>query len=145
MEQYGIHTATSRSGYGTSPPLLEVERRAAKLLGAEDAIYLVSGYAGNTAVAAALAGTVDRVLVDEHAHDSLAESARGLGASVPAPIAFRHRDVEHLGELIRQSAAAGTRPLVLTDGIFAVSGHIAPLTRVSGIAGRHRRRRAAGR
>ena len=127
LEQYGIHTATSRSGYGTSPPVREVERRAAELLGAEDAIYLVSGYAGNTAVAAALAGTVDCVLVDEHAHDSLAEAARALGASVPAPILFRHRDVEHLAAFARQIAAAGKRPLVLTDGIFAVSGHIAPL------------------
>jgi 7-keto-8-aminopelargonate synthetase-like enzyme len=127
LERYGIHTATSRSGYGSSPPLCEVERRAAELLDTEEAIYLVSGYAGNTVVAAALAGTVDCVFVDEHAHDSLVESARALGASVRTPSVFRHRDVEHLGELVRQSAADRKRPLVLTDGIFAVSGHVAPL------------------
>ncbi|MEX2112432.1 MAG: pyridoxal phosphate-dependent aminotransferase family protein [Pirellulales bacterium] len=127
LARYGIHTATSRSGYGTCPPVREVERRAAELLGVEDAVYLVSGYAGNTVVTAALAGTIDCALIDEHAHESLYEAVRNLASPAQPPVVFRHRDVEHLGELLAQRASAGQRPLVLTDGLFAVSGHLAPL------------------
>src|SRR5689334_2349994 len=43
IAQYGVHTATSRNGYGTSPPVREVEQRAARWLGRERALYLVSG------------------------------------------------------------------------------------------------------
>ena len=35
LARFGIHTATSRSGYGTSPPVREVEERSARLLGTE--------------------------------------------------------------------------------------------------------------
>src|SRR6185369_8304434 len=52
VQQHGIHTATSRTGFGTCPPVAEVERRAAEFLGVESAAYLVSGYAGNFAVSA---------------------------------------------------------------------------------------------
>ena len=33
IDRYGIHTATSRGGFGTSPPVREVEQRAARFLG----------------------------------------------------------------------------------------------------------------
>jgi 7-keto-8-aminopelargonate synthetase-like enzyme len=127
VRQYGIHTATSRSGYGTSPPVREVEQRAAAFLGAEDAAYLVSGYATNSAVAAALAGHFDCVLMDEHAHDSLQESCGYLGTLAEPPLQFRHCDVDHLRSLLERASAAGRRALVLTDGVYAASGDVAPL------------------
>src|SRR5690606_34156870 len=40
---------------------------------------------------------------------------------------FRHRDAGHLGELLTQHAAPPATPLVLTDGVFAISGSIAPV------------------
>src|SRR5262245_20179680 len=77
-EKYGIHSATSRAGFGTLAPVAEVERRAAELLGTDEAVYLPSGYAGNAAVAAALSGSADLVFYDEHAHDSLRDAMRWL-------------------------------------------------------------------
>ena len=86
LEKYGIHTATSRGGFGTSPPVREVESRAARFLACDEALYLVSGYAGNAAVAAALAEITDIALVDEHAHDSLREAATFLTRLQRPPI-----------------------------------------------------------
>lgn len=125
--RYGVHTATSRSGFGTSPPVAEVERRAAEFLETDAALYLVSGYAGNSALAAALAADVDLALVDESAHDSMREAARLLDRLERPPIAFRHRDAQHVAELLAKHAAPARRVLVMTDGVFAVSGRIAPL------------------
>jgi len=126
-ETYGIHTATTRSGYGNSPPVLEVERRAAEFLAADDACYLVSGYAVNFALAAALNGQVDLVLVDESAHDCLREAIRYLDAQKHPPLAFRNCNPNHLAELLRSQHRAGWRALVMTDGVFAASGRLAPL------------------
>ena len=127
VERYGIHTATTRNGFGTSPPVVEVEQRAARFLGAEGAIYLATGYAGNFAICAALADQADFVFYDGSAHDCVREAARSFDQLKSPPQAFRHRDAAHLGELLAAYVSAGQRPLVMTDGLFPVSGQLAPL------------------
>ncbi|MEX0677270.1 MAG: aminotransferase class I/II-fold pyridoxal phosphate-dependent enzyme [Pirellulales bacterium] len=125
--QFGVHTATSRSGFGTCPPVLEVERRAAELLSTEAACYLVSGYAGNFAVCAAISEHVDLALLDESAHDCLREAMRWLDGLKGGPLYFRHRDAGHVAELLAANLEPGWRALVMTDGVFPTSGHLAPL------------------
>ncbi len=126
-EQYGIHTATSRTVYGTAPPHEEVERRAAEFLGAEAGLYLVTGYAVNFAIAATISPLVDVVLMDELAHDCLREAARWLENLKMPPIKFRHRDAIHVAEILREHCRPGWRPLLMTDGLFAVNGSLSPL------------------
>jgi 7-keto-8-aminopelargonate synthetase-like enzyme len=128
IDCYGVHTATTRSGFGTSPPVREVERRAAQFFGSEAALYLVSGYAGNFGIAAALAPEVDVVLVDELAHDCLRESIRWLDHLQRPAITFRHRDVNHVRALLEAEFSPCQRPLLMTDGIFPVSGNLAPVS-----------------
>ncbi len=82
LRRYGTHTATSRSGFGTSPLTLEVERRAAEFFDLDEAFYFASGYAGNHVLIQALAERVDLVLADESAHFCLAEATRLLGQPV---------------------------------------------------------------
>ena len=113
--------------FGTSPPVAEVERRAAQFLGAEEALYLISGYAVNFAIAAAISPAVDLALIDEAAHDCLRESTRWLESLKRPPLVFRHRDAAHLDELLGENLQRGWRPLVMTDGLFPVSGQLAPL------------------
>jgi 8-amino-7-oxononanoate synthase len=127
VETYGVHTATSRNGYGTAPPHDEVERRAAEFLGAEAALYLVTGYAVNFAIAAALSPVVDFVVMDETAHDCLREAARWLENLKAPPVKFRHRDAGHAAEMLREHCRPGWRPLLMSDGLFPMSGSLSPL------------------
>lgn len=127
VETYGVHTATSRNGYGTAPPHDEVERRAAEFLGAEAALYLVTGYAVNFAIAAALSPVVDFVVMDETAHDCLREAARWCEHLKAPPVKFRHRDVGHAAEMLKQHCRPGWRTLLMADGLFPMSGSISPL------------------
>ena len=136
-EKYGVHTATTRSGFGTCPPVREVEARAAQWFGSEGALYLVSGYAVNFAVAAALSSAVDLVLVDEIAHDCLREATRWLERLRRPPLVFRHRDAAHVRALLQTQLPRGGRPLLLTDGIFPVSGRLAPLADYLSILGHY--------
>ena len=128
LSAYGIHTCTGRNGFGTCPPVAEVEQRTADFLQADEASYLVSGYASNFAVLATLSPHVELVFADEHAHDSLREAIGCLERLERPPFAFRHGDPNHLAEQLRQHVRPGQRPLVLTDGVFAVSGDLAPVT-----------------
>jgi 7-keto-8-aminopelargonate synthetase-like enzyme len=134
VRRYGLHTATSRSGFGTSPPTLEVERRAAEFFGREAAFYFVSGYVGNHIVIQALAGRFETLFADEAAHYSLEEASRLSGRPI---VRFRHADPDDLERLLRLHCGPEGRPLVLTDGIFAASGDIAPLDQYIKILGRY--------
>src|SRR5262245_28491450 len=59
LREFGVHTATTRARFGTSPPVLAVEELAARYFGTEDAFYFGSGYAANHIMVAALAPVAD--------------------------------------------------------------------------------------
>ncbi len=123
-EKYGIGSANSRTAFGNTPPVLEVERRAAEFFGLDDAFYFMSGYVGNHILILALADTFDAVFVDELSHYCVLEAAQLSGKPV---FRFRHRDPEDLRAKLQASLEPAQRPMVITDGVFAARGSIAPL------------------
>lgn len=138
--QYGLGSATSRGGFGDTPPVVEVERRAARFLGTEDAFYFAGGYAGPWLVVSGLEGSsrvrethhwsgafhapYEAVFVDECSHYAVRDAAHRAGAPV---FPFPHRDVAALADALRRHLRPGARPLVMTDGVFAALGTIAPV------------------
>ena len=120
LRRFGVHTATSRSRYGTNPPVLEVERRAAEFFGAEDAFYFSSGYMANHIMVTALAPGADCVLVDENAHYCVREAAQLAGLPT---FQFKHGSA---ADLARQ-ANGRKRILVLSDAVGPASGELAPV------------------
>src|SRR4051794_21462961 len=79
MRRYGMGSATTRAGFGNSPPVLEVERLAASFFGCEAAFYFGSGYAGPSVLAKMVEADVDAVFVDEASHYSVGDAARLIG------------------------------------------------------------------
>ncbi len=124
MGRYGLASATSRSGLGTTPPLLDAEAQASAFFQTPAAFYFASGYAGNQILVRTLEGTFDAVFVDEHSHYSVFDAARQTGLPL---IPFRHRNAESLAAALKSRLRPEERPLVMTDGVFSVLGHIAPL------------------
>ena len=124
VQEFGIGSATSRTGFGNTPPVLEVERRCAEFFGTDDAFYFASGYMGNSILVQMLRGDFDAVLVDELSHYCVFEAARLAGSSL---VPFRHRDAEDLGAKLKAKLEPGGRPLVMSDGVFAARGTIAPV------------------
>ena len=123
-KKYGLGTATSRAGYGSAPPIVEVEELSARFWDCADAFYFASGYLGNHVVLSALAATADVVLLDEYSHFSIQDACRFFDLPVHH---FAHRDAQALREVLRDHVPAGQVPLVMSDGVFAARAAIAPV------------------
>ena len=126
LERYGINSAESRTTTGNHPLYLELEAEAAEFLGTESAATFSAGYMSTSLLLQAVAPDFTKSLVDEMAHSSVVEAAVGSGFEI---IRYRHRDPEDLHKQLHEPDAAGYRPIILTDGVFASSGAIGPLER----------------
>jgi 8-amino-7-oxononanoate synthase len=122
--RYGLHSATSRTGFGNTAPILLLERRAAEFFGCEASFYFSAGYAGNNILLCAIESDFDAIFLDEHSHFSAIEAIAQSGL---ATFRFRHRDVADLSAALRKHLRPGQRPLVISDGVFSVLGTIAPV------------------
>lgn len=121
--RYGMGSATSRGGFGDTPPVLDVEAQAARWFAADAAFYYASGYLGNQILTTAAAEGFEAVFIDECAHYCVFEAARLSGRPV---VSFRHCDFEALREALQGHLPPAGRALVASDGVFAALGHVAP-------------------
>jgi 8-amino-7-oxononanoate synthase len=124
LQQYGLSTATSRGGYGEHPVYEQLEQAAARFFEAERALYFVSGYLGNTILVQGLQGDYEQIFVDQDSHFSVWDGVRTAGIPITP---FRHQDAEDLASCCRAKLRPGERPLVISDGVFPVSGEVAPV------------------
>ena len=92
-KQYGLGSATSRTGFGNTPPVLDVERQAARFFGSQAAIYFASGFVGVEILISFLRPWCDSIFVDECSHYAVREAARHSGLPVRT---FGHCDVDAL-------------------------------------------------
>ncbi len=123
LMRYGLSTATSRGGYGEHPVFDALEGAAKAFFGTERAMYLPSGYLGAAILVQGLQDQYEVVFIDRQAHFSVWDAARGTGKPVQA---FEHCSPESLAAACRERLQVGQRPLVLSDGVFPISGEITP-------------------
>ena len=124
--KYGIGSATSRAITGTTPLLLEIEKKAAGLFDTEDAAYLPSGYLSNIAGLKALdeMDAFDIIFIDEGSHYCNIEGAEVTGKPV---VKFKNRNVGELRLKIEKNLKPDKRPLIASDGLFPIWAKPAPL------------------
>jgi len=133
VETLGAGFASTRAAVGTSTLHLELERALAKLLGTEDALVCASGHHAATGLFEALLGDRDYVFCDEMARPSLAD---GIRLSRARAYAYRNGDLEHLEDRLKRSRAARFR-VIVTDGVFPLTGRIADLAAIYALAERY--------
>ena len=124
LERYGFATATSRGGLGEHPVYDEMEQQARFFFAAEKVLSFPSGYQGISILTQALNKQFDHIFIDSSAHFSLWDAAQGTNKIITP---FPHLQPGRLSEMIQRELLQGERPLVLSDGVFPISGEIAPL------------------
>ena len=123
MQRYGFGSGASRLVSGTGPLHQALEDKIAHFKGTEAALLFNSGYAANTGIIPAIAGTGDMILSDALNHASIIDGCRLSKAEVRI---YRHKDVGHVEMLLKKSLNA-RRKVIVTDGVFSMDGDIAPL------------------
>ena len=123
LAKHGLNVAASRLTTGNHEIYLELEKSVARFFGAETALLLPDSYLAPMAVVQVLAGEFTHILIDEFAHGSLRDAAQLTRCPIKY---FKHRDPADLAKCVAQ-AGEKSRPLVLTDGMFAHDGSVAPL------------------
>jgi len=131
IERYGTGAGASRLVTGDHPLYDDLERRLARLNGADAACVFGSGYLANAGVIPSLVSRGDLILVDELAHASLWTGARLARAET---ISFRHNDLGHLRELVKAHRPQYPHVLIVTEGIFSMDGDRAPLSDLANLA-----------
>ena len=124
LEQYGLSTATSLGGYGNHPLYEELEKQACTFFNCERLLYFATGYLGASILVQADLHSSDHFFIDDSAHFSLWDAA----ALSNRPITpFSHCNPSSLENNLKNNLYPGERPILLTDGLFPISGEIAPL------------------
>jgi 8-amino-7-oxononanoate synthase len=125
IKEFGFGSGASRLLGGGSILHKDLEDKMAEFKGTEAALIFNTGYAANTGMIPALAGDGDIILSDELNHASIIDGCRLSRAKT---VVYKHRDVEHLYELMRKEG--GKRTIVITDTVFSMDGDIAPLKEI---------------
>ena len=126
------HEALSRFGAGSGAARLmsgdlavhhELEEAVARLKGKEAALTFGSGYMANTGIIPALVGRHDLIFSDRLNHASIHDGCRLSGGRV---IRFRHNDLNHLEELLKEKRGT-TTALIVVESIYSMDGDRCPL------------------
>jgi 8-amino-7-oxononanoate synthase len=132
VRSYGAGSTGSRLVTGTTELHQQLERALARFVGTETALVFSSGYAANLGGVTALSGPGSLVVSDAGNHASLVDACRLSRARVV---------VVPTGDLAAvERALAGraeSRALVVTDGVFSVSGSRAPVGALHALARQH--------
>ena len=121
---YGLGSSTSRKGCGDNPALLEVETRAAQFFEKEAALYYASGYMGNLILLQGLSEEYDCIFTDSSSHYSVLDAASAADKPV---FQFAHLEADDLKKQLTEHVKPNQRPLVISDGVFPISGTVSPI------------------
>ena len=132
LDERGFGMASVRFICGTQDLHVELEERVSAFLGTEATILFSSCFDANGAVFEPLFGEQDAIVSDELNHASLID---GIRLSKAARYRYRNADMADLRAQLEAAREAGTRRIVVvTDGVFSMDGHLAPLDRVCDLA-----------
>jgi glycine C-acetyltransferase len=128
---YGVGSGAVRTIAGTMRIHMELEERIARFKNVEACVVFQSGFAANAGTVSAILGKEDFILSDELNHASIIDGARLSRAKIKV---FRHKDVAHCEELLKEVAGEPGHKLVITDGVFSMDGDIGPVDKLAALA-----------
>ena len=120
----GVGSGAVRTIAGTMKIHMELEEKIARFKNVEACVVFQSGFTANAGTVSSILGKEDFILSDELNHASIIDGARLSRAKVKV---FRHKDVAHCEELLKELASEPGHKLVITDGVFSMDGDIGPV------------------
>ena len=133
VRKLGTGCSGSRFLNGTLALHVQLERELAEFVGKEEAITFSTGFQSNLAIISAIAGPSDYILCDRENHASIYDGCKLSGAKTSV---YRHANMDMLESKLR-AIPEGAGKLIVTDGVFSMSGDIARLPDIVELAERY--------
>lgn len=128
--EYGVSSTSSRWALGWTRLHEELEQEIKDWMGAGDACIIPAAYLGGAVYYGRMATLGYRVVFcDEMVHSNQFMGMRAAGLEIRA---FRHLDAGHLRQLA--DGYSGPPAIVATDGVYGISGEVAPLAEMAAVA-----------
>ncbi|MBN2268911.1 MAG: pyridoxal phosphate-dependent aminotransferase family protein [Acholeplasmataceae bacterium] len=128
--KYGTGVSGSRFLNGTLNLHKQFEAELAEFLNKEDCTIFSTGFQSNLGIISAVAGRNDIIFSDKENHASIYDGTRLSYAEV---VRFEHSDMNDLEEKLAK-ASENKGKLIITDGVFSMSGEIAKLPEIVALA-----------
>jgi 8-amino-7-oxononanoate synthase len=128
----GTSMSGSRLQNGSTPEHDALEAKLATFLGRADALVFTTGYQANIGLISAVMGEGTVLLVDDECHASVYD---GAGVSRCRVVGFRHNDATDLAR--RLDSCADQPAMVMVDGVYSMSGDLAPLDELRAVCDRY--------
>ena len=130
LERWGFGLSSVRFICGTQEIHKELERRLSDFLGTEDTILFSSCFDANAGVFEPLFDEQCAIISDELNHASIID---GIRLSKAQRFRYTHMNIDELQKCLENSAQAKYR-IIVSDGVFSMDGHIAPLPQICELA-----------
>jgi 8-amino-7-oxononanoate synthase len=135
VKKWGTGATASRLMCGNLSLYQELEAELAQMTGKEEALVFGSGFLTNVGIISSLASKEDVIFADKLNHASLID---GMLLSRARWHRYRHRDMNHLEDLLKKTDGAGRgRRFIVTDSIFSMDGDLAPLVELALLADKY--------
>ena len=130
-KKYGVGSGAVRTVSGTMSIHMELEEKIARFKNTEACVVFQSGFAANAGTVSAILGKDDFIISDELNHASIIDGARLSKAKI---LVFRHKDIAHAEERLKEVEGQPGHKLIITDGVFSMDGDIGPLPALCDLA-----------
>ena len=129
--ELGVGPGAVRTIAGTMKIHMELEEKIARFKNVEACVVFQSGFTANAGTVSAILGKEDFIVSDELNHASIIDGARLSRAKIKV---FRHKDLAHAEELLREIENEPGHKLLITDGVFSMDGDIGPVDKLADLA-----------
>ena len=124
VKTHGVGSGAVRTIAGTMDIHLALEEQIARFKNTEACVVFQSGFVANAGTVQAILGEGDLIVSDALNHASIIDGGQ---LSKAERRIFRHKDLKHCEEILKEKENHAGRKLLITDGVFSMDGDIAPL------------------
>ena len=131
LKKYGSGCSGSRFLNGNLDIHVKLEEELAEFLNKEAVVTFGTGFQSNLAIISALVGRCDYVVCDKENHASIYDACK---LSYGKMLRYNHSDMQDLEEKLKSIDTKNGGILIVTDGIFSMSGEICNLPEIVRLA-----------